>query len=96
MCSSFKTLANAETQFLVGLRSTSVGMCVCARHEIVRVGGGGVGDLQKGERLVINIRCDVAGLKMTPLIDIAIWTLFYFQPSSLLSSFRTTSLANSS
>ena len=52
-CSGFKTLANAETQFSAGLRSTGVGMCVCARHEIVRAGG--VGDLQKGERHIINI-----------------------------------------
>ena len=50
-------LANAETQFSVGLRSTGVGMCVCARHEIVHAGG--VGDLQKGERLVISVHCDV-------------------------------------
>ncbi|EDQ98095.1 uncharacterized protein LACBIDRAFT_336275 [Laccaria bicolor S238N-H82] len=47
-CSGFKTLANAETQFSAGLRSTGVGMCLCARHEIIRPGG--VGDLQKGER----------------------------------------------
>jgi len=47
-CSGFKTLANAETQFLAGLHSTGVGMCICTRHEIVRAGR--VGDLQKGER----------------------------------------------
>ncbi|KIJ95660.1 hypothetical protein K443DRAFT_108434, partial [Laccaria amethystina LaAM-08-1] len=47
-CSGFKTLVNAETQFSAGLRSTGVGMCLCARHEIIRPGG--VGDLQKGER----------------------------------------------
>ena len=49
-CSGFKTLANAETQFSAGLRSTGVGMCLCARHEIIHPGG--VGDLQKGERYV--------------------------------------------
>ena len=47
-CSGFKTLAHAETKFSAGLRSTGVGMALCARHEIVR--SGGVGDLQKGER----------------------------------------------
>ena len=48
MCSGFKTLANAETQFSAGLRSMGIGMCICTRHKIVRAGG--VGDLQKGER----------------------------------------------
>ena len=46
-CSGFKTLANAETQFLAGLRSTGIGMCLCTRHEIIRPGG--MRDLQKGE-----------------------------------------------
>ncbi|KAG1898337.1 uncharacterized protein F5891DRAFT_1129535 [Suillus fuscotomentosus] len=47
-CSSFKTLAHAETNFSNGLRATGVGLCLCARHKFVRPVG--VGDLQKGER----------------------------------------------
>ena len=53
MCSGFKTLAHAETKFSTGLRSTGVGMALCARHEIVR--GGGVANLQKGERYVVQL-----------------------------------------
>ncbi|PBK59521.1 hypothetical protein ARMSODRAFT_991128 [Armillaria solidipes] len=47
-CSGFKTLAHAETKGEAGLRASGVGMCVCARHEMVCATG--VGDLQKGER----------------------------------------------
>jgi len=43
-------LAHAETNFSTGLRSMGVGMALCACHEIVC--GGGVADLQKGERFV--------------------------------------------
>ena len=57
-CSGFKTLAHAETKFSGGMRSTCVGMCICARHEFVQVNG--VGDLQKGERYVLKLSksCD--------------------------------------
>ncbi|PBK59706.1 hypothetical protein ARMSODRAFT_991083 [Armillaria solidipes] len=47
-CSGFRTLADAESKNSVGLRATGVGMCICARHELVRPLA--VGDLQKGER----------------------------------------------
>ncbi|KAF9006891.1 hypothetical protein BDZ89DRAFT_965772 [Hymenopellis radicata] len=47
-CAGFKTLAHAETKNAAGLQSMGVGMCLCARHEIVRPNG--IGDLQKGER----------------------------------------------
>ncbi|KAG2145301.1 uncharacterized protein EDB93DRAFT_1241161 [Suillus bovinus] len=47
-CSGFKTLAHAESRHSNGLRSTGVGLCLCAHHELVRPRG--VGDLQKGER----------------------------------------------
>ena len=75
-CSGFKTLANAETQFSTGLRSTGVGMCVCARHEIVRAGG--VGDLQKGERYVVYYQSIAEADNMA--LGIAIWTIFCFPP----------------
>ena len=75
-CSGFKTLANAETQFSTGLRSTGVGMCVCARHEIVRAGG--VGDLQKGERYVVYNHSIAEADNMA--LGIAIWTIFCFPP----------------
>ena len=41
-------MAHVDSKFSTGLQSTGMGMCICARHEIVRAGG--VGDLQKGER----------------------------------------------
>ena len=95
-CSGFKTLANAETQFSSGLRSTGVGMCVCARHEIVRAGG--VGDLQKGERYMVYYQSIAEADNMA--LGIAIWTIFCFPPSprSLWWPFSslTTSLASSS
>ncbi|KAF8993816.1 hypothetical protein BDZ89DRAFT_972653, partial [Hymenopellis radicata] len=47
-CSGFKTLATAETKSSAGLRSTGVGMCTCARHEIIFPNG--IGDLQLGEK----------------------------------------------
>ena len=75
-CSSFKTLANAETQFSTGLRSTGVGMCVCAQHEIVCTGG--VGDLQKGERYMVYYHSIAEADNMA--LGIAIWTIFCFLP----------------
>ncbi|KAK0499318.1 hypothetical protein EDD18DRAFT_1307916 [Armillaria luteobubalina] len=47
-CSGFQTLSHAESKSAVGLRATGVGMCICARHEIVHPLG--ISDLQKGER----------------------------------------------
>ncbi|PBK80346.1 hypothetical protein ARMGADRAFT_1040131 [Armillaria gallica] len=47
MCSGFQMLAHAESRNVTGLHATGVGMCVCARHEIIRPLA--VGDLQKGE-----------------------------------------------
>ncbi|KAI6151215.1 hypothetical protein BKA82DRAFT_3975358 [Pisolithus tinctorius] len=47
-CNSFRSMAHAETKFATGLRTTGVGLCLCARHEFVCPCG--VGDLQKGER----------------------------------------------
>ena len=75
-CSSFKTLANAETQFLTGLRLTGVGMCVCAQHEIVRTGS--VGDLQKGEQYMVYYQSIAEADNMA--LGIAIWTIFCFLP----------------
>lgn len=68
-CSGFKTLAHAETKFSTGMRSTGVGMVLCARHEVVQAGG--VGDLQKGERYVILSRINHRNLLVTT--DIATW-----------------------
>ncbi|KAG1907608.1 uncharacterized protein F5891DRAFT_1124516 [Suillus fuscotomentosus] len=47
-CSGFRTLAHTESKYSSGLRATGIGLCLCARHEFVRLQG--VGDLQKGER----------------------------------------------
>ena len=57
--------------------STGVGMCVCARHEIVCAGS--VGDLQKGKWYVGHYQ-------FTPesdivVIDIVIWIIYCFLPS---------------
>lgn len=61
-----------------GLRSSGVGACVCARHEIVRAQG--IGDLQKGERLVFHGARGVSesneGLSGT-----ATWTTSSYLPS---------------
>ncbi|KAK0432713.1 hypothetical protein EV421DRAFT_1893121 [Armillaria borealis] len=47
-CSGFRMLAHVESKSSVGLCATGVGMCICARHKLVRPLA--VGDLQKGER----------------------------------------------
>ncbi|KAF9502212.1 hypothetical protein BDN71DRAFT_1515913 [Pleurotus eryngii] len=47
-CSGFAALSRADSKSSTGLRYTGVGMCICARHELIRPLG--VGDLQKGER----------------------------------------------
>ncbi|KAH7904935.1 hypothetical protein BJ138DRAFT_1106403 [Hygrophoropsis aurantiaca] len=47
-CIAFAALTQKETRITTGLRSSGVGACICARHEVVRPRG--VGDLQKGER----------------------------------------------
>ncbi|KAF7322694.1 hypothetical protein HMN09_00048200 [Mycena chlorophos] len=47
-CSGLAALDHANTRFSRGYSVTGVGMCVCARHEMVFPNG--VGDLQKGER----------------------------------------------
>jgi len=51
------------------MRSTGVGMVLCACHEVVQAGG--VGDLQKGERYVILSRINHRNLLVTT--DIATW-----------------------
>ncbi|EDR12898.1 uncharacterized protein LACBIDRAFT_323718 [Laccaria bicolor S238N-H82] len=68
-CSGFKTLAHTETKFSTGLRSTGVGMALCARHEIVR--GGGVADLQKGERY-----CNMDYILLSALAPLLIASVF--------------------
>lgn len=74
-CSGFKTLAHAETKFSMGMRSTGVGMALCARHEVVRAGG--VGDLQKGERYGILSHINYRNLHVTA--DIATWITYFSQ-----------------
>lgn len=49
-CIVFAALMQKDTKMTTGLRSSGVGACVCARHELVRPLG--IGDLQKGERYV--------------------------------------------
>ncbi|KAL0955400.1 hypothetical protein HGRIS_001647 [Hohenbuehelia grisea] len=47
-CSGFNALSHAESKGGLGLRFTGVGMCICARHEMIRPLG--VGDLDKSEK----------------------------------------------
>ncbi|KAJ3970820.1 hypothetical protein EV361DRAFT_801298, partial [Lentinula raphanica] len=47
-CTGLSALDHANTKYSSGYRATGVGMCTCARHEIVMKNG--VGDLQRGER----------------------------------------------
>ncbi|KAK0430927.1 hypothetical protein EV421DRAFT_1893439 [Armillaria borealis] len=47
-CSGFQTLAHTESKCNKGLRATDIGICVCARHEMVLPLA--AGDLQVGER----------------------------------------------
>ncbi|KAJ6524090.1 hypothetical protein DFH09DRAFT_1250860 [Mycena vulgaris] len=58
-CSGLAALDYVNTKFSRGYSATGVGMGVCARHEFVQPNG--VGDLQKGERLLniisYNIVC---------------------------------------
>ncbi|KAJ8495283.1 hypothetical protein ONZ45_g12926 [Pleurotus djamor] len=56
-CSSFEAISRADSKMTTGLRFTGVGMCVCSRHEMIRRSG--VGDLQKGERIMViyDIAC---------------------------------------
>ncbi|KAF7983646.1 hypothetical protein HWV62_20596 [Athelia sp. TMB] len=47
-CIAFAALLHKDSKLTTGLRTSGVGACMCARHEVFRPGG--VGDLQKGER----------------------------------------------
>lgn len=47
-CIAFQALLQKDSKMTTGLRSSGVGACVCARHELIRPQG--IGDLQKGER----------------------------------------------
>ncbi|KAJ3721281.1 hypothetical protein C8R42DRAFT_582431 [Lentinula raphanica] len=47
-CTGLSALDHANTKYSSGYRATGVGMCTCARHEVVMRNG--VGDLQRGER----------------------------------------------
>ncbi|KAJ3749798.1 hypothetical protein EV360DRAFT_56774, partial [Lentinula raphanica] len=47
-CTGLSALDHANTKYSTGYRATGVGMCTCARHEVVMRNG--VGDLQRGER----------------------------------------------
>ncbi|KAJ7430401.1 hypothetical protein FB451DRAFT_1345936 [Mycena latifolia] len=49
-CSGLAALDYANTKFSRGYSTTGVGMGVCARHEFVQPNG--VGDLQRGERIL--------------------------------------------
>lgn len=51
-CIAFMALLQKDSKMTTGLRTSGVGACMCARHEVVRPCG--VGDLQKGERYVPN------------------------------------------
>ena len=75
-------MARAETKFATGLRTTGVGLCLCARHEFVQPCG--VGDLQKGERYVY---LEVPGTHAHVLLVIVIWTTFFFLHLSVLAHF---------
>ncbi|KAF9492640.1 hypothetical protein BDN71DRAFT_1420467 [Pleurotus eryngii] len=66
-CSGFKAITMAETKFSSGMRSTGVGMCICARHEMVRA----VGDLQRGERY-----CNMDWVLLSALQSFALITLY--------------------
>ncbi|KAJ6451562.1 hypothetical protein C8R45DRAFT_1057108 [Mycena sanguinolenta] len=50
-CIAFAALLQKDSRGTSGLRTSSVGRCVCARHECVLPNG--IGDLQKGERYII-------------------------------------------
>ncbi|KAF7972629.1 hypothetical protein HWV62_17380 [Athelia sp. TMB] len=47
-CIAFAALLQKDSKATTGLRTSGVGACMCARHEVFRPSG--VGDLQKGER----------------------------------------------
>ncbi|KAF7966211.1 hypothetical protein HWV62_39676 [Athelia sp. TMB] len=47
-CIAFAALLQKDSKVTTGLRTSGVGACMCARHEVFRPNG--VGDLQKGER----------------------------------------------
>ncbi|KAF7969167.1 hypothetical protein HWV62_28172 [Athelia sp. TMB] len=47
-CIAFAALLQKDSRATTGLRTSGVGACMCARHEVFRPCG--VGDLQKGER----------------------------------------------
>lgn len=49
-CTGLAALDYANTKFSKGYAQTGLGMCVCARHEMV--GKNAAGALQKGERYV--------------------------------------------
>ncbi|KAF8989936.1 hypothetical protein BDZ89DRAFT_974561, partial [Hymenopellis radicata] len=69
-CAGFKTLSHAETKNAAGLQSTGVGMCVCARHEIVRPNG--IGDLQRGERY-----CNMDYIALSGVRDVKSLPIFW-------------------
>ncbi|PBK63779.1 hypothetical protein ARMSODRAFT_893876, partial [Armillaria solidipes] len=69
-CSGFKTLSHAESKNAVGLWATGVGMCICARHEMVRPLG--VGDLQKGERY-----CNMDYIALSAAHDHGLKSIFF-------------------
>ncbi|KAJ3833337.1 hypothetical protein F5878DRAFT_646023 [Lentinula raphanica] len=47
-CTGLSALDHANTKYSSGYRATGMGMCTCARHEVVM--GNSVGDLQCGEQ----------------------------------------------
>ncbi|KAF7978528.1 hypothetical protein HWV62_45709 [Athelia sp. TMB] len=47
-CIAFMALLQKDSKVTTGLRTSGVGACMCARHEVIRPCG--VGDLQKGEQ----------------------------------------------
>ncbi|KAG9225760.1 hypothetical protein CCMSSC00406_0007770 [Pleurotus cornucopiae] len=67
-CSGFAALSRADSKSAVGLRYTGVGMCICARHELIRPLG--VGDLQKGERY-----CNMDFIVLSAVVGLTLSTL---------------------
>lgn len=62
-CAGFLALLLATAKRIKGMRSTGVGGCTCARHNMWAPNG--IGDLQKGERYA-SYRC--AGLQITDIV----------------------------
>lgn len=76
-CTGLAALDHANTKFSKGYATTGAGIGVCARHEFIQPNG--VGDLQKGERYVLQMSSLNSTLR--DLLDMRTWIIYSLEYS---------------